>query len=225
MNCEDVRELLPAYVLGALEPDEIAAVETHLRSGREHDAELVELRATVFALDRLADAPAPSSALAARIDSLTAAKQRPAARAMGRFGWLLGSPYARAAAALAVLLLVFAGGWLSARALSSTSPQKYAYVLQGPNGELLSLNGSAGKQGVTVIMAGLERLPADHSYQIWTVRDGVWEVVGVCNTNAQGAWRGVFPATLESNENIVLTVEPAGGSPTPSSEPLLQTRS
>ena len=58
MNCEQARELRPAYALGALEPDETRDVEAHLRAGHEHDEELVELRATVFALDRFADAQA-----------------------------------------------------------------------------------------------------------------------------------------------------------------------
>ena len=47
MNCEQARELLPAYLLGALDVDETREVEAHLRAGHEHDDELVELRATV----------------------------------------------------------------------------------------------------------------------------------------------------------------------------------
>ena len=69
MNCEEISELLPAYVLGALDPDEIEAIEAHLRAGHEHDAELVDLRATVFAMDRYQEAiaPAPSARLSERI--------------------------------------------------------------------------------------------------------------------------------------------------------------
>ena len=64
MNCEDIRELLPAYVLGALEHEEHDMVEDHLRLGREHDQELAELRATVFAMDRFLRKEHSSVALA-----------------------------------------------------------------------------------------------------------------------------------------------------------------
>ena len=55
MTCDEVRELLPAYALDLLEGGELEAVEAHLHAGREHDEELVELRATSFALDRLGE--------------------------------------------------------------------------------------------------------------------------------------------------------------------------
>jgi hypothetical protein len=72
MTCDEVRELLPAYALGLLEGDELEAVEAHLRAGREHDDELVELRATSFALEML-DEEAPYSAeLPERIRGITA---------------------------------------------------------------------------------------------------------------------------------------------------------
>ena len=52
MNCYEVSELLPAYALGALEPDEVKLIEVHLNQGQDHDEELLELRMTLFALDR-----------------------------------------------------------------------------------------------------------------------------------------------------------------------------
>ncbi len=73
ITCDEARELLPGYAFDALEDDGREALEAHLGAGREHDAELVELRATVFALDTLADEREPSGALGARIASITRA--------------------------------------------------------------------------------------------------------------------------------------------------------
>jgi anti-sigma-K factor RskA len=223
MNCEDIRELLPAYVLGALDSEEVAAVELHLREGREHDQELVELRATVFALDRFVGDSVPSGALAGRVAGLTAS--RPARPAFVRrpVAWPFRLPASAAVAAAIVLLMVFAAGWFSARTFSDSPRQDISFLLQGANGEVLGLTGRQGEQGVTVTMVGLSRL-SGQSYQVWAIRDGHWRSIGVCNTSPQGSWVGVFPYTPQPGEAIALTVEPAGGSPAPTVEPLLQSR-
>jgi anti-sigma-K factor RskA len=223
MNCDEVHELLPAYVLGALEPEEVTAVEAHLRGGHEHEQELVELRATVFALDRYAADRAPSRALAERAARM--AEPRPRLEAVNlprRLPPLLASPAWRALAAAVALLFVFGAGWLAARAVGGNSTQEFSYVIQGPGGEVVGLSGESTGDGVTVTMAGLDPLPAGSSYQLWAVRDDRWLTIGVCNTDASGGWVGWFPFPIRANETIALTAEPEGGSTMPTSVPLLQ---
>src|SRR4249919_1414644 len=106
MNCYEVSELLPAYVLGALEPDEVKLIEVHLDQGQEHDEELVELRATVFALDRFAE----ESSLAAPVAS-TKPKKGLIATFPGIRGLTLASPW-RLAGAMALVLLLMTSVWL-----------------------------------------------------------------------------------------------------------------
>jgi anti-sigma-K factor RskA len=71
-------------------------------------------------------------------------------------------------------------------------------------------------------MAGLARLPAGSAYQLWAVQDGSWNTIGVCNTDADGWWQGSFPYALRPGEDVAVTVEPAGGSARPTSQPILQ---
>lgn len=60
MTCEEIRDLLAGYTLDALDANEIEQVEDHLVTCREHDEELVDLRATGMALALLDDvAPSP----------------------------------------------------------------------------------------------------------------------------------------------------------------------
>jgi len=60
MTCDEVQELLPGYVLNALDRLEADEVAAHLVSCREHDEDLVDLRATGMALALLDDAvPSP----------------------------------------------------------------------------------------------------------------------------------------------------------------------
>lgn len=223
MNCEEISELLPAYVLGALERDEMEAVEAHLREGREHDAELVELRATLFALDRYQEelAPAPSPRLAARISAIPT----PSRTAPGP-GWLsrwLGAPaWVRAATAAVVLLLVFGAGWVAGGAISG-GEEAYAFVIRGESGAFMEVRGVRDGSAVTVTMDGLERL-SGNSYQVWAVRDDGWVSVGVCNTDEDGWWRGDFDYGLQEDDDFAITIEPRGGSESPTSEPILSSR-
>jgi anti-sigma-K factor RskA len=219
MNCAEVNELLPAYVLGALEQDEVEALEAHLVSGNEHDDDLVELRATVFAMDRFADersVDVVSTSAPARDE------RKVSQRRWGLSTTWLALPQAwRVALAAVVLLALFGGGWLGGRLTGEQAAQEVTLNVQGSGGQILSLNGETSEDHVTVMMAGLQRLPSDQVYQLWAVRGEEWVRIGTCNTNAEGGWKGDFPFQVQSGERIALTVEPAGGSERPTSEPLL----
>ncbi|HEU0075996.1 MAG TPA: anti-sigma factor [Dehalococcoidia bacterium] len=214
MNCDEVRELLPAYVLGALDADDLDAVEAHLHAGREHDDELVELRATVIALDRFADEPD----LDVSFDAMRRRAEQP-----GSIRRIARSVVWQIAVAAVVLVAVFVAGWLAAD-LTGGQAQEVSILIQGPEGNYLVLE-SADSGAVTVTMDGFERLADTQAYQVWAIRDGQWLRVGVCNTNEEGWWHGDFAFTVRPGEQIALTIEPEGGSETPTSEPLLTSRS
>jgi anti-sigma-K factor RskA len=210
MNCDEVRELLPAYVLGALDAADLEAVESHLREGSEHDDELVELRATVFALDRFADE--------ASLDAMDTRLERPSP-----IGRETRRPVWRMALAAAVLLAVFGAGWLASTLIGGDDGQTVSIAIQGVDGEQLALRGADSDGAVNVTMAGFDRLPEGEGYQIWAIRGGRWLRIGICNTDPQGWWHGDFEFTIRSGEQIAVTIEPADGSETPTSEPILAT--
>ncbi|MFN8585766.1 MAG: anti-sigma factor [Dehalococcoidia bacterium] len=225
MTCDELLEVLPAYALGVLEPEEQAAAEAHLAECGEHDSELVELRATSLALDLLReDEPAPES-LRARVAAIPAGHGAPRRVGASRHWWL-------AAAAVVALLAVFAAGWGTHAVLDGgggtsgvpASAVQYAYALQGANGEFVSFTGVEGASTVTVKMAGLSRLPSGQIYRLWAIRDGQWVKIGQCNTNAQGGWLGDFAFALNSGEALAVTVESTSADPQAPGAPILRTQ-
>lgn len=224
MTCDEVHDLLPAYALRMLEPSEHEAIEAHLRDCRQHDADLLDLRATSFALDFLAEdteaAPAPGEAIRLLPPRVDAPKPVHAKRRAIPLRWL-------AAAAVIGLLFVFGAGW-SAHSLTSDGttsgapgPTQFAYQLQGADGALVRFSGVEGADHVRVTMANLTRLTDGRLYRLWAVRDGQWHLIGQCNTNAAGGWDGNFAFSLGSGERLVMTVEVPGADPQAHGTPVL----
>jgi anti-sigma-K factor RskA len=219
MNCEKVRELLPAYVMSALDRDELNEVEAHLSAGHEHDDELVDLRATVFALDRHADVRGLERSEA--VERPQELREVAPTRRTGLLGWIMSGPVPRMAVAVAVVLAVFVSGWVASGVTQNESRQEVSLVIQGPAGEAVALNGASSENRVVVTMSGFEALPSDRVYQMWAIRDGQWIPMGVCRPSSEGGWQGEFAFGVRADERIALTVEPAGGSVTPTSDPVL----
>ncbi len=95
-------ELLPAYAIGALDGEDLTALEQHLESGCDRcESELSAWRRDVEALAAASPRVQPSEVTRARVMKLATADQAPR-RANGLTRWAL-------AAALGALLV---GGWL-----------------------------------------------------------------------------------------------------------------
>lgn len=73
LTCDEVRELAGAYVLGALDPAESAAVRSHLSAHPDGHPEIAEVGAVVPALAELAPVVEPPDGLKGRILAAAAA--------------------------------------------------------------------------------------------------------------------------------------------------------
>jgi anti-sigma-K factor RskA len=63
-----------------------------------------------------------------------------------------------------------------------------------------------------VIFDDLNTLPADKTYQLWRLDEGVPSSLGVLGTGSKGATKLTLPGSTSS---FAISVEPAGGSNTP----------
>ena len=125
LTCDEVRDLAPLFVAGALDPDEMDAVREHLAGCDDPHLELVEFGEAATALLGTTEPAEPPAALKGRLMAAAAADlaqgRHPASvpaptpatkvvsldvertRRRARLGWLL--------AAAAVIAVVALGGW------------------------------------------------------------------------------------------------------------------
>jgi len=163
---ETIVELLPAYVLGALDPDELGFVEAYLAAHPEAHGEVEELRETLgllaFAAPRLAPPPGAKAALLERVERLAAPMPvrreptplRPPLAEPARFarrGWLA---FAAVAAAVVFALV----GWNAALQRQIGAAQGQATTLDA---QVNTLNSQLSAQADA---AALGRLVGDQRF-------------------------------------------------------------
>ena len=194
MNCDQVRDLAAAYVLGALERDEERAVREHLASCPEVHEEMAELGGAVPYLAEDVGQVEPPAALKARILETAAREPRPAAptsfptpvereaRARART-----SPASWALRIAAVLIIGALGAWnlslqqryaaaeefrqaVSAVLETARQPGSLAAILQPPEGEGASGLAAVTPDGtVTLALHGLEPTTGSEVYTAWMI--------------------------------------------------------
>jgi anti-sigma-K factor RskA len=174
--------------------------------------------------------PDPASAAWGR-DELADARARKA-RAAGAPRWLLGVVGAAAGVlAIAVVGLGFAVASLGERlGQMETAAGQLTEVLTAVDAETVSVavDGTAvsivmsPRRGEAVVLVdGMAPAPDDHDYELWMIHDDVRVPAGVFNVDDRGRATRVVTGDMATVTAIGVTVEPAGGSPQPTSEPVM----
>lgn len=228
MNCDDVRELLAGYALGALSDEERLAVAVHLEECDLH-ADLEDWRATVESLAGLADEVAPPAELRARVLAVAsrpiAATSAPSAtpaepialrtRRRSPFPAYLGWAVAAVFATIALVAVLRPPSAdvpreVVTREGGAAAGAAHAIVTYAPD-----------EQRVVFQVDHLVPPPVGHEYQLWVVRGQTPVSLGVFVTTADGVGSMVAQSRLSPGEVVAVTVEPVGGSPAPTTQPFL----
>jgi anti-sigma-K factor RskA len=226
-TCRDVDEALAAYAADGLEAEEQCDVASHLAECRNHDEELKALRqdfaglaagaepvepppslraSLLEAFDREAGAGAPHEAERATLKPATPGTRLTTAAWFG---------YALAAALL--VLAVGLGAWGASRDGSGEDVQ--VLTTQDATGSLRLTY--LPQQGLGVIDVELPAVAEGQAYQAWGIdAEGNAESLGVLPA-ASG--RVALDGDLRGATAVALSVEPAGGSVAPTSDPILVT--
>ncbi len=223
MDNEDIHDLTAAYALDALDAHEREAYEAHLGSCERCREELAGLQDTVTALAHAAGGPPPPPELRARV--LAAARaERPNVVPL-RPRWAVPSAVAAAVAACAAL-----GFGLWSNSLRHDLDRERATgnalaLIAQPEARRIKLVGAHGVVGVTpdgraaLAFASLETPPSGKAYEAWVAVDGELKPAGVFTGHTF-----VLTRTVPAGAAIAITLEPAKGSPVPTTEPFARAR-
>ena len=231
-------ELKDAYVLGALPDDERAAVEAYLVSRPERQAEIDDL---VGVAGLLALAPpeqdAPAELRRRLMGVVTSESTRPRAARRSTSSWLGRFAGLRnAALGVAALLVVGLFSW-------NVLLQENVRELRGEVEEArttseaqepreIELGGTWAEQGASaevtalrddraiIVVEDMPPLPNDRTGQVWVINDDVPEPSGLLDSSGNMAATAITTPLGEADA-IAVTVEPAGGSDEPTTDPVL----
>jgi anti-sigma-K factor RskA len=199
----DLHDLTAAYALDALDPDEAEAYERHLSQCEECREQLAELNGTATALAFATVAPAPPERLRGSILDAVAAERTNVVPLLRRRWVARGLGVAAAAAACIVVGLVVSQS-------KSTRTQVFSVVVR---------NGQA-----TLNASGLATAPSGRTYEAWVIPAG-GASPRPAGLFAGGATTTVhLRGTVPQHAVVAVTVEPAGGSPQPTTTPFFSTR-
>ena len=235
MTHEEMDELYELYVLGALEPEAAAEIEEHVRTQCAYCLQhLQDALPVTAALCALAEPVKPPARLRQRV----LASVKPEARSRG---WLLAiSGLGAACAALLALALWTSSSLRSARAevanlqaernqlreaveilsKSETKTVQFGLAANQPHGRVFVNR----NHGLVFVGSQLPELASDRTFELWLIPgQGSPEAAGLFRPNAAGDFVSVRRAPVDTAriQAVAVSVEPQGGSPQPTTKPIL----
>lgn len=247
---EAVRALAAAYVLGSLDQEEAAAFEAMLRASPDLAGEVAEYREVAALLARGAPAAQPDAALRARVLARVATERALVSGGPTRPPWRWATGLAWAAAVIGIVAAALLGlearsrgresaalrAALDSVADSLAARDRVLAALLAPATVSFTLSGEPELQRPSIAMfwnrdqnvwalhaTGLAPAPAGRTYQLWFLRGAEAIPSSTFEPTAEGraVVIGTGPVAPGTVTATAVTREPAGGSPQPTSTPIL----
>lgn len=229
----DLHQLIAPYALDALEADDRSRFEAHLALCEQCRVELVGFLSTAARLGE-AEAVTPPAELRERLLTMaeSTAQEHPVVTALSqRRGIRRVAPRLALAAAVAAAV-VGIGGFVAEHERADDLRADRSHltaVMSAPDatttkgavagGGEVRVIASSTHDAAVVVGAALSSLDPDQTYQVWRMRDGEPTSVGLL-----GRGPGMlYVEGIKGADAFAVTVEPSGGSPQPTTEPIAAT--
>jgi hypothetical protein len=223
MSCENIRELIPAYVMGTASAEEVLLIEMHLVECDLHD-DIASMGAASALYGSSSDPIEPPDALKSRVMAHVAGDAAvsglsASGRSYRRRSWIFANPIA----ALLVVALGAMAVW-NIMLQGADSPERFVHYYWGNDNDWMRIETVLGEQGAEVSLGGVDRLDDAYRYHLWTTRGEQVFFVGSFNVNPEGRWAGEFEFVFLDGDRVWMTLEPASGSEEPTGDVVLRTR-
>ncbi|HEY7874945.1 MAG TPA: anti-sigma factor [Actinomycetota bacterium] len=230
---EELKELLVPYALGAIPEDEMAEIRSHILSCEECMAEADGYAETAASLAVAAEPEALPAGFADRV--VAKAREGRSTETVSaparsrRWRVLEGLSFA----ALLLVVAVLGVAVVNARSDAALERRAVGALVSDEGMELTGLEGVAarmlpGDDGSVFVAQGLEETASDETYQLWLMRGECAVSDGDCTIVSAGTFEpdddGIViheaAESLDGYDDAAVTIEPAGGSEQPTSDPL-----
>ena len=239
-----VHDLAGAYALDALDEAERARFERHLGRCAACADDVRQMTSTATALAMAAAAEPPAGLRERVLAAAASTQQLPPLAPTGATKHRHGRPVTRSAWFPRLTLGVAAAGVAAAVALAvvtvstqrqldtaRTENQAIAAVLAAPDAQI-TVGAVTGGGTATVVSsftqhrvvftsAGLPKLANAKVYELWFLSSGSARPAGLLPEPSDGKTAPVIAAGLSPQDKVGVTVEPAGGTSSPTTTPIL----
>jgi anti-sigma-K factor RskA len=233
-------EDVAAYMLGALEPEEAAALERHAEDCERCRAEIRWLAPALQALPESIEKAEPAPELRARLMAEVRAEAGGPAAVRGdsrevrpgvlerAAAWLRGlgaGPMGRrpvVGVAVALLVVVAVAGFAIGGGIGgSNSVGGTSTVVAGTAPGVTAKVVNEGEGGGSLHLANVRQLPNERVLEAWVQRDGEVEPVEALFVPDRKGRASTELPDMSGVETVMVTTEPPGGSRSPTSIPIV----
>lgn len=229
----DLHQFLAPYALDALDADDRSQFEAHLALCEQCRVELVGFLSTTARLGE-AEATTPPPELRERLLTAISStpQERPVVTALSQRSRLRRTAPRVALVAAVAAAVIGIGGFVAEHQRADdlrADRSRLSAVLSAPDastteksavgGGEVRVIASARYDAAVVVGASLTMLDADQTYQVWRMRDGKPTSVGLL-----GRGPGMlYVDGITGADAFAVSVEPSGGSPQPTNDPIAAT--
>lgn len=214
---EEMKDLVAAYVLGSVPPSEVSFVRSHIMSCEECMVEADSYSEVVSGLALAVDSiPLPKGFA----DMVLAEAVGPQAATEKSRRWRFSLLSAFSAMAVVLAFVIMTTQVVQTRQEIQQQERVVSALLHNDGGFDLRGSGAVAKmvptqEGVMFVASGLQEAPNNFTYQLWLLDDGKPESVDVFDVE-DGVALVEAGIDLDAYDSAAVTLEPAGGSATPS---------